>query len=201
MTEPELLNADARGSIRRVVYAKMAAIKLRAGYKTPKPVANAVWIPLSRGLFALIDSEDTELVSGFCWSAFKPSKNTYYAGRNQKTNGTQERVYMHRVIMRASGVQSVDHINGNGLDCRKSNMRLCSKPQNGWNALKRSGKSSSKFKGVSWRPETRKWVARIAPNRTTIRLGCFEDEIAAAKAYNEAAKRYFGEFAKLNITP
>lgn len=93
----------------------------------------------------------------------------------------------------------VDHINGNGLDNRRSNLRLATAFQNLANMAIRP--HTSQYKGVSYykhRTSYKKWVAEIRCNRKRVRLGAFESEIEAARAYNEAAKNLFGEFARLN---
>jgi hypothetical protein len=91
----------------------------------------------------------------------------------------------------------VDHINGDGLDNRKSNLRLATRAQNGCNLRPQQGKSS-RFKGVAWHV-CGKWRAHISPNRTQIALGLFDDEIDAALAYDMAALAQFGEFARPNF--
>jgi hypothetical protein len=107
---------------------------------------------------------------------------------------------MHREIIRTPRHLVVDHINHNGLDNRKANLRPATRAQNNYNRLiiKRKD-SSSKYKGVSWKKEYKKWQAQIYVNGQFKFLGYFEDEIQAAKAYDEAAKKYYGRFACLNF--
>ncbi len=90
-----------------------------------------------------------------------------------------------------------DHINGDGLDNRRSNLRIASPSQNVMNQKKRT-KTSSKFKGCYLEKSTNKWVARITVNYKNIIIGRFKDELKASFAYDEKAKELFGEFAKLN---
>jgi hypothetical protein len=92
----------------------------------------------------------------------------------------------------------VDHINGNGLDNRKSNLRICTHQQNCENSRKRK-KSFSKYKGVYWSKNAKKWVAQITIDGKSKHLGYFELEEDAAAAYDKAAVKYFGEFACLNF--
>lgn len=91
----------------------------------------------------------------------------------------------------------VDHINGDRLDNRKDNLRICTEKQNRQNRKKISGKTS-KYKGVHWNKLNKNWRARIIINDKSIDLGSFKKEIQAAKVYNKAALTYFKEYAKLN---
>ncbi|MHC4389402.1 MAG: HNH endonuclease, partial [Planctomycetota bacterium] len=91
----------------------------------------------------------------------------------------------------------IDHINGDGLDNRKANLRLATVAQNAWNANKRNPRSG--YKGVCFAGEKRLWRAAIVCNRKRIHLGYFRDRTTAAKAYDTAAKRLHGEFASLNF--
>lgn len=94
----------------------------------------------------------------------------------------------------------VDHINRNGLDNYRCNLRPATRLQNRMNCgLSKRNKSG--FKGVSWHKSCNKWVAKIEINDKSIYLGLFDDKIEAAKAYNAAAKKHFGEFAWLNPIP
>jgi len=105
----------------------------------------------------------------------------------------------------SAGVLSVvdglfaDHINHNTFDNRKANLRPATQTQNNRNRRKFSGQSNSKYKGVYWKKHIKKWVAQIGVNRKVIHLGCFKKEIDAARAYDEGAKKYHGEFASLNF--
>jgi len=93
----------------------------------------------------------------------------------------------------------VDHIDHNGLNNRRSNLRLCTLAQNNRNMVSRTG--SSKYKGVCWHGGTKKWNAKIRLNRKCYHIGLFTDEIAAAKAYDKKAKELHGQFACLNFPP
>lgn len=93
----------------------------------------------------------------------------------------------------------VDHINHNGLDNRKANLRFATCRQNAWNSRKGGNRGASRYKGVQWNKNSKKWQAVIYNNNSRkIYLGFFDDEKAAARAYNEAAQKYHGEFALLN---
>jgi hypothetical protein len=106
---------------------------------------------------------------------------------------------MHREIIRASDGEMCDHINHNGLDNRKVNLRLATRYQNAWNRRKPNVNSRSKYKGVSWNEREKRWHARIQVNGRSRFLGTFKDELEAAKTYDAAARKYHGAFAALNF--
>lgn len=101
---------------------------------------------------------------------------------------------MHRLIL---GTPYVDHRDGNTLNNQRSNLRECTQQQNIWNSASHRG-SSSRFKGVSFHRRTGKWQAELCVNRKRTHLGTFNSEAEAAVAYNLAAERAFGEYARLN---
>lgn len=105
---------------------------------------------------------------------------------------------MHRLILGASKGQQGDHQNGNGLDNRRINLRLCTNSQNQMNR-KKSSRYSSKYKGVTWNSHARKWQAQIKRQGVMHYLGLFVDELEAARAYNKDAQEYFKDFALLNL--
>ena len=106
---------------------------------------------------------------------------------------------MHRQILQPPGHLFVDHINHNGLDNRKTNLRLATCAQNTYNRINLRKSKSSKYKGVSWKKQKMKWVVNVRYNCRNKFIGYFKDEIQAAKAYDKAAKKYHGEFASLNF--
>jgi hypothetical protein len=106
---------------------------------------------------------------------------------------------MHLKILHLPGYLFVDHINHNGTDNRKANLRLATCAQNSCNRWQFRKDKSSKYIGVGWKERTKKWAAIICYRRKNIIVGYFKDEIQAVKAYDEAAKKYHGEFASLNV--
>jgi hypothetical protein len=166
-------------------------------------------IPLTQGKFVKVDNEDYKNLNQWKWYATTGHSKTFYAYRQVNNKA----VIMHRIIMKAETGQFIDHKDGNGLNNQKSNLRFCTPSQNSKNK-KSSG--ISKYLGVYKHTSHKKyfskkqnktikyssrpiWVAHIKHNEKYIHLGVFEIEIEAAKAYNEAAKIYHGEFARLNI--
>jgi len=106
---------------------------------------------------------------------------------------------MHRQILKIKDKLFVDHINGDGLDNRKSNLRAATALENSWNMKKVRIKTSSRYKGVIWNKQVKKWSVQMNVYRKSMFLGYFDNEVEAAKTYDEAAKKYFGEFAMLNF--
>lgn len=137
----------------------------------------------------IIDDEDYDLLSKFRFHVQKGTR-TFYAF-------TSNGIAVHKLIINSD---FVDHINGNGMDNTRSNLRPCTRDQNNRN-IKMSKNNKSGYKGVSFEKSRKKYVARICVNYKNIVIGRFETPKAAAKAYNEVAFREFGEFAKLNIIP
>lgn len=154
----------------------------------------AIRINLPDKQVALVDEEDAKLLEGHSWFLLKrPGDKNIYA--RAKIKGKP--VLMHRLILEAPKGSIIDHINGNGLDNRKSNLRFCSMRDNSRNRKIHIGNKSG-FKGVLWKVRNKKWQARICVNYKDISLGLFLDKEDAARAYNAAARKYFGEFAYLN---
>jgi len=150
-------------------------------------------IPLTRGLFAIVDAEDYPALSRYTWFAEGTEKN-YYAVR--KENGKS--IKMHRQITGAPDHLVVDHIDHNGLNNRRANLRVCTFAENCRN-LRSTGPKTSKYKGVHRHKRLKKWAAQITCNKKTHHLGYFADELDAARAYDRAANRYHGRFAALNF--
>lgn len=147
-------------------------------------------IPLTKGKFAKVSDEDYTFLMNWKWYHVR-MKDKEYAYRKEKGRS----VPMHRELLKAQKGKVVDHINHNGLDNRRENLRVCTYSQNLMNMRKTRG--SSKYKGVSFHKRAKKWMAYIKKGDRK-HIGYFDDEISAAKAYNEEARRIFGRFALLN---
>jgi hypothetical protein len=150
-------------------------------------------IPLTQGQVALVDDRDYRRLSAFKWYAHK-GKGRFYAARREggKSPGF---IHMHRMILPASRLLVIDHINGNPLDNRRRNLRACTFQQNLVNSPARGG--SSVYKGVS--KHRKKWQLQLRKGGKLQYLGLFASEVQAAKRYDDAAKEAWGEFAWLNF--
>jgi hypothetical protein len=154
-------------------------------------------ISLTDNHVALVDDDLFEHLNQWNWRAVKDG-NTIYVKRNFRIGSHVKTIQMHRLIMELShgDGKQVDHIDGNGLNNQKANLRICTNSQNHANIPKRFGKSV--FKGVYFNTGSQKWLAQIRVNNQRKHLGYFAREKDAAVAYNKAALIHFGEFAKLN---
>lgn len=149
---------------------------------------------LTRGLSTVVDAADYEWLSQWGWYA-----SFYgYAVRKEKIGDRWVVVWMHRSIMKTPKGMFTDHISGDRLDNRRSNLRICTRQQNSMNIKPREG-TSSKFRGVYWSKVAEKWQAYINVDGKRNHLGLFLSEAEAAIAYNNAAVGYHGEFCRGNI--
>ena len=154
-------------------------------------------IPLTQGQFAIVDKKDFGWLNQWKWHCRKVER-VEYAVRSIGKWGRQKALPMQHVILSCPSGFEIDHINHNGLDNRRSNLRLCTHAQNMFNRRSNQGeRRTSQFKGVSLSSRYR-WRARIHVNDEVLELGYFDDECDAAIAYNKAAKEHFGTFAHLN---
>lgn len=142
----------------------------------------------------LIDFDDRRKVTGFTWCK-QAGRLTNYA--SARING--RKTLMHRWLMDTPEGVFVDHINNNGLDNRRENLRLCTPHENSMGQGVNPNRGTSKYKGVYLHNSgPNPWVAEIKHNRKLHYLGCFKTEKDAARAYNEAAEERFGAHAFLN---
>ncbi len=152
-------------------------------------------IALTRGRIAVVDDADADLAA-LRWHAARRQRN-WYATRSVAADGRQTIEYLHRVVaLRVGLVGEVDHRDGDGLNCRRDNLRVGTHQQNTWNA-RRSKRNTSGFKGVSARGD--RWRAYIRPRGVQKCLGTFDTPELAARAYDAAARDLFGDFARLNF--
>ena len=168
--------------------------RLRYGYTFRR-------IPLSRGKYAIVDPDDCDTLSRYKWYAVKGG-NTFYAVRGQWSKQSKKRltISMHNVIIETPDGYIVDHINHNGMDNRKANLRPATQAENARNARYPKKNTSSKYRGVWYNRQTKKWRATISVDRKRKQIGYFTDERDAARAYDTTAKKYYGQFVVLNFT-
>jgi hypothetical protein len=154
-------------------------------------------IKLTQGKVAIVDDDMFDYLNQFKWFANLQGKK-FYAGRNiTMFNGKRTMLWMHRFIMNPEKGMVIDHLDGNPLNNQKNNLRICTHAENMRNS-KINKNNKSGHKGVYWHKTSSKWMAYIKYNNKLLYLGYFPVLIDAAKAYNEAALKYHGEFANLN---
>ena len=157
---------------------------------------NARIIPLTKGKVAIVDDEDFESLSPHLWYAVK-SRNTWYAKRDVYMNGRCRTLPIHRAILDIPVGFEVDHINGDGLDNRKVNLRVATHAQNMANSRHTMSKNHSGYRGVY--NKRGRWYAQITIRGHCFYLGIYQNPIDAAHAYDVAAFEHFGDFAILNF--
>lgn len=171
----------SRSCGRRLLAAAKAARRAAELVATMVTGAEVVEVPLSRGKVALVDARDVELVASRNWHAVSRGGNWYARDRTS--------LYMHHLLLPPQSGLEIDHVNGNGLDNRRSNIRYATRAQNRANQKRSTGASG--VKGVFWHKRDRVWQARVAGRF----LGYFRTRAEAAAAYRRAAEQKFGEYA------
>lgn len=151
------------------------------------------YVPLTKGYIATIDADDVHLVDGWNWYA-KVANHTVYAVRSERRDGRMRAVYLHRVILNLTGPLDGDHIDCNGLNNRRCNLRSVTRSQNLCN--RRATKSEGRLRGASWHRQRGKWLARISVDGRQVCLGYFDTEQAAHEAYVSASALYHGEYGR-----
>lgn len=155
-------------------------------------------IPLTQGKVALVDDADHEWLNQWKWTYGRSG----YAVRGEYNGGNYKTIRMHRVIVSTPFGKFTDHINGDKLNNQRSNLRICDKAQNGYNREKPLTNSSG-YKGVQLHNKNKQlakpWKACMRVRGKYYHLGFFETPEEAAKAWNKAALKQHGEFARLNL--
>lgn len=149
-------------------------------------------IVLTRGFVALVDDEDYERAAQYPWFAC-PRRYTCYARSRLRSSGPM--VYLHRFVLQAEQGEQVDHISGDGLDCRRANMRLTDDTGNRINTVYATGTSG--YRGVTAMPCG--WQAKVTLRNKSIYLGVYRTPEDAARAYDVGARLHHGEFAITNF--
>jgi hypothetical protein len=152
------------------------------------------YITLTQGYEAVIDTADVPLLEGWNWQA-GVDENTVYAMRNARSNGRWRKIQMHRVLLNDPDGLVVDHIDGDGLNNRRANLRAVTTQQNAFNQRAAKGNTSG-FKGVTWIKQGKKWQASIKLNGKSRHLGRFATAEEAHDAYVKASAELHGEFGR-----
>jgi hypothetical protein len=151
-------------------------------------------------MYLMVDDEDAHWLDRHRWHINKKHTTCYAQTRVYANGGRSKMMRLHRVIMNAPDGLDVDHINGNGLDNRRCNLRLATRSQNAANAKRHRDNASSRYKGLLYTSRLRKpWQAVVCVKGVHYRSLRFAKEIDAARAYDELARRFNGEFARCNF--
>lgn len=153
---------------------------------------NLAFITLTKGYEAIIDAVDVPLAHEKHWFAHRNRQAVYAATMVQRADGSRMMLYLHATL---TGYDMTDHVDGDGLNNRRSNLRPATQVQNLWNQRKPVNNTSG-FKGVSWNKEKARWRAQIRFNGPRVHLGYFDTPEAAHAAYVEASARLHGEFGR-----
>jgi len=154
-------------------------------------------IPLTQGKFALVDDADFEAVNQFKWCAQKSGRRFYAKRQAYSPEGKRILLFLHSFLLPKA--VEIDHIDGDGLNCQRDNLRSATHLQNTQAFKRKQLGTSSKFIGVSWNRNLQKWDARVTVCGRQCFLGYFHSEKDAALAYDAAVQKYFGEFASPNF--
>lgn len=157
-------------------------------------------VPLGNGKVALVDEEDLEKVLAHgAWHSHKQGGTTYAAHEHYIGNGKSVRVVLHRFIMNAAPGAVVAHLNGNGADCRKANLRIANHKLNGASYRTKNKGAASKYRGVyANNGRGKPWAVHIWKDGVSYYFGRYDTEEEAARVYNKHAAEMFGEFAHIN---
>ena len=162
---------------------------------------------MAQGKEALVDDEDYEELSQYTWTPMKNGR-TWYAYRwTSRKNPPRQNILMHRQVMRAPKGTRIDHRDGNGLNNQRQNLRFTTQQENLRNQRHKKADATSKYKGVYYSKHAKKWVMQITLGTLSAKghkqrlKRNFETEEEAARAYDDSARKLFGDFAALNFPP
>lgn len=154
-------------------------------------------VSLTRGKVALVDDADFEAVSKFKWRAAKRGKRIYAVRSLRNPDGKETNPYLHQFLM--PGLACIDHRDGDGLNNQRENLRPATHQQNQQGFKRKRLGMTSLFRGVSWHASRKKWVSQIMTGGKHVFFGRFDSETEAARAYDSAARKHFGDFAAPNF--
>lgn len=155
-------------------------------------------VPLTKGMIAIIDAEDAVIVGQYNWYAIRPTGACTFYAHTGVGGRTVSDISLHRLLWKAWGLPEtpeIDHLNTNGLDCRRDNLRAADGFQNRFNKPAQANNTSG-FKGVSWSKQKQKWRARLNAFGVEHNIGFFDDPAAASEAYRQHAATIHGRFAR-----
>lgn len=179
MRKPKLkIRAYSKVANKIIIKGKIAKIKVKDGW-------------------TIIDSKNIKKISKFKWYSYK-KHHTCYVYSNEQHIGSYRLRFLHRFLINAPKDFIVDHINGNGLDNRECNLRLCNASENARARHNKESGTTSKYKGVHWSKQDKAWISAISYENKRYHIGLFKRELHAAIAYNVIAKFMFKHFAVLN---
>jgi len=175
-----------------LVFVALLYRQVRYGYRFRR-------IKLTRGKYAIVDAEDFERLNKYKWHCTHCGYARCAVSKKFDKGRRQVDVYMHKLVCPAPDGMVVDHINRNGLDNRRANLRPATQKQNVWNRkfIRKAGKT--RYNGIRWDKNKEKWQVRLTVNGRRRSFGYYADEIEAAKAYDRVAEKYRGEYAFLNF--
>lgn len=177
--------------------------KARNQYSDKRPIrieGDVAYVPLTKGYEAIIDAADVDCVSKYSWCCSIHTGKPYARRSMRRDNGSKSGVFIHQELIGSTSGLDIDHINGNGLDNRRSNLRLATRSQNMMNRKKQANNTSG-HRGVSWQKQKRKWRAIIWASGCKTYLGDFKDIEEAHAAYVSASLRLHGPFSQFAAKP
>lgn len=163
--------------------------------KPIRVVGDVAYIPLTKGFEAVIDSSDIHLVENKSWRANVKNHTVYAISSDKRVGGSRPTIIMHRVIANTPDGMDTDHVDGNGLNNKRSNLRNSTRSENLCNTSAKPNNSSG-FKGVSWEKRYNRWRALIKKNGKSYHLGLYKTPEDAFMAYCKAAIVFHGDFAR-----
>jgi hypothetical protein len=151
-------------------------------------------IKLTNGGEAFVDDEDFERLSKYTWRRKDDGRTSYakaYGGGGRKNRIT---LLMHRKLMEVPRGVVIDHVDGNGLNNQKNNLRVCTCEQNHWNRHRLNSNNTSGYRGVSWDKKTNKWLVRVGYDGKRVYGGLFENRDSAVVVYKKITSELYGEY-------
>lgn len=153
------------------------------------------YVTLTKGHTAVIDAADADFVGIFNWWA-QEMPHAVYAARTTPRGEGKKKIFLHRYLMRPPEGMDVDHIDGDGMNNRRSNLRVATRHENACNQKIRAANTSG-FKGVSFEKFTGRWAASICSNNKYKRIGRFDTVDEAGAAYAEWSRSLHGRFGRI----